>query len=102
MGLFSLSCIYDIVGLSDNYINVYANYLANHRLPMTCNKKMQYLLRRAQRSKDGGMVESSPADHVISVIPCSPLILSASSQEWSRVSFYFERQNKIIMFTMEF
>ena len=41
---------------------------------------MQYLLRRAQRSKDGGMVESSPADHVISVMPCSLLILSASSR----------------------
>ena len=41
---------------------------------------MQYLLRRAQRSTDGGMVESSPADHVISVMPCSPLILSASSR----------------------
>ena len=80
MGLFSLSYIYDTVGLSDNYINVYANYVANNRLPMTCNKKTQYLLRRAQRSKDGGMVESSPADHVISVMPCSPLILSASSR----------------------
>ena len=69
---------------------------------------MQYLHRRAQRAKDGGMVESSPADHVISVIPCSPPILSTSSRlnhsnmQWSRISFYFERQNKIIMFTMEF
>ena len=69
---------------------------------------MQYLLRPAQRSKDDGMVESSPTDHVISVMPCSPLILSASSRLKSlehavgRVSFYFERQNKIIMFTMEF
>ena len=78
--VFHVCHIYDIIGLSDNYINVYANYLANHRLRMTRKKKMQYLLRRAQRSTDGGMVEFSPADHVISVMPCSPLILSASSR----------------------
>lgn len=41
LGSFSLYYIsYDIAGLSDDYINFYANYLVNHRLPMTCNQKM--------------------------------------------------------------